>query len=117
MVNSSEVMTVLKKAKYTDIQYLDGVYIARNVLGYSRIFRPQLLMSSPIEVYAIKPIDLDIVDFNTVVDIKMILLDFKEMDENNKLKHIIKLQDFFYEITEEQSKLISDTYDNVEFTL
>lgn len=115
MISTNEVITVLKKANYTDVKYLDGVYVARNILGHSRIFRPSLLTSTPLEVYAIRPIDLESVDFDNVVDIKMILLDFKGVDANNKITHMVKLQDFFYKITPEEAKLIETTYDNVDY--
>ena len=113
-MNDSDVMNILDRAHYTDIKYVDGVYTAVNVLGEKRIFRFKQMLSSPIKVYAIKAVNVDFLEFDNIADIKALGLNFEELDDNGNIKHIIKVVDYFLNVTEEQSNIIKSIYDSIE---
>lgn len=112
-MNDREIMDILDKAHYMNIKHVDGVYTAVNVLGEKRIFRFAQMLAAPVKIYTIKAMDVGFLEFENMADIKVLGLNFKELDDNGNIKYIIKVVDYFLNVTEEQARKIKSIYDGM----
>lgn len=117
MIKNEDIIATLSNINYTDIRYSEGVYYAKNVLGQSRIFKPSLIMKEPIPVYALKTIDSEMMDFDNLTNVKMLLLNVKLINKDTGVIKLIKVKDDFYSLSQEEAELVDLTYSNKEYVI
>lgn len=112
-----EIIDLLEQYGYTNIE-INGMGIScTNPIGQPRILVTKnisnanpILAERNIEIYGVTPTGLEHITFENIVDLKAVAKDIT-LEKDGKYT-IIKFTDFFYQPTEEQIKIINETFND-----
>lgn len=116
MLSNEVIIEILGQAEYSNIMAVSDseqgykMFSAVNVLGQERIFRIKQMLTNPIEVYSMRPVNLEFMDFDNMDDIKVLSLEFTD-ECDGVVNYIVKFHDNFYKLTDSQIQKIENTYD------
>lgn len=115
MLSNESIIEVLEQAEYSNIRAVSSseygckIFSAMNVLGQERIFKLKQMLTNPIEVYSMRPVNLEFMDFDNMDDIKVLSLEFKD-ECDGVVNYIVKLHDHFHKLTDSQIQILQKTY-------